>query len=312
MKKRWLLGGVALLTLFLGACGKTEETASDKLRMVTTFYPVYEFTKEIVGEDATVELLLPSGIEVHDYEPSAKDIVNITDADVFIYHHPGLETWVPEITKNLDTDKTQLIEATKGMQLMTYAEEEHDEHEEHEGHTHEAGEEDVHVWLSPKKAQEEVATIRDQLIAVYPEKKEQWTKNATAYLEKLEKLDKQYETTLKDAKQRIFITQHGAFGYLAQAYQLEQHAIAGLSAEQEPTPSRLAELKDFASEHGLAVIYFETNTSEKIAQTLAKEAKVELEVLQTLESLTDQQRADGLNYIQVMEQNLKALQKSIH
>ncbi len=116
----------------------------------------------------------------------------------------------------------------------------------------------------------EVETIRDQLIKKYPDYQAQFEKNAASYISELKTLDDDYQTAFKDAKNKAFVTQHAAFGYLAKQYGLTQEAIAGISPDQEPSPSRLSELKHYVDDHQVEVIYFEENASSKVAETLSK------------------------------------------
>ncbi|EAC9512898.1 zinc ABC transporter substrate-binding protein, partial [Listeria monocytogenes] len=215
MKKILLTTALLLGGVLLGACGQQEATSqssdTEKLSIVTTFYPMYEFTKEVVGDAAEVSLLIPAGTEPHDYEPSAKDMTKIMDADAFVYNSPELETWVASLTDSVDPEQTAVIEAAKNIQLVEGTEEEdHDAHDHesedsHEGHDHTY---DPHVWTDPVLAIQEVETIRDDLIAKFPEQKATFTENAAAYIEKLSALDEAYQAALKDATQRTFVTQH--------------------------------------------------------------------------------------------------------
>ncbi|MFB8449472.1 metal ABC transporter substrate-binding protein [Enterococcus thailandicus] len=311
----WATIAVAGMLLF-AACGQTEkksESKTDELTIITSFYPMYDFTKEVVGDEGKVELLIPAGTEPHDFEPSAKEMAKISDADVFVYNSSDMEIFVDSIKKSVDQEKTLMIEAAKGIERLEGTEdhdhEAEDDHEEsHDGHEHEY---DPHVWLDPVLAIQEVQTIAKELGDKYPEKKATFDKNAEAYIKKLEELNQKYATELKDAKNRTFVTQHAAFAYLANQYNLTQKSISGISPDQEPTPSRLAELKSFVEENQTKVIYFEENASSKVAETLAAETGVKLEVLNPLESLTEKQMAAGENYISVMEENLAALKESI-
>ncbi len=142
------------------------------------------------------------------------------------------------------------------------------------------------------------------------DKKDVFEKNAAAYLEKLTALDKEYKDTLSQAQQKYFVTQHTSFAYLALDYGLKQVSITGVSADEDPTPARLAELTDYVKEYGIKYLYFEENASKSVAETLAKEAGVGLEVLNPLEGLTNEAMKDGENYISVMEDNLRALEKT--
>lgn len=343
MKKQ--LGMLLLASaLVLSACANTaqkknaaggNESASlekkeEKAQMVATFYPVYEFTKEIAGDMADVKLLIPAGTEVHGYEPSAKDIADIQDADVFVYEDPNMEMWVPDVLKSMGKADADVIQATDGLILLPGSghdehdhdadrdehdhDADHDEHDhdadhdahdhDHEGHHHEF---DPHLWLSPYRAQFLVKNIRDGLIKKYPAYAEQFTKNADAYLSKLSALDASYQEAFSAAKQRYFVTQHTAFAYLALDYGLKQVSITGLSADTDPTISRLEELSEYIQKYGIRYIYFEENAKASVAETLAKETGAKLLVLNPLESLTKEEMEAGDSYISVMERNLESL-----
>lgn len=308
-KKLLILGTLMLSAVGLAACGSTTEPTKENnnaLQIMTTFYPMYEFTKEIVGDVGDVELLIPAGTEPHDFEPSAKDIAKLTEADAFIYNSKELETWVPDITGDFENDKTAIIEAASDIDLVEGADE---EEEGHEGHSHSHAL-DPHVWLDPVLAMQEVKTITTKLSKAYPKYADTFAKNSAAYLEKLSALDEKFQV-LQTATQKTFVTQHAAFGYLARQYGLTQEAVSGLTPDEEPTASRLAELKDYVKKNKIEVIYFEESASSKVAETLASEANVKLAVLNPLEGLSKEKIAAGESYITVMEDNLKHLQLTI-
>lgn len=298
--KKLIVLGLSLSTLILVAChhlvGKNSE-----LSIVTTFYPVYEFTKQIVGGTADVELLVEAGTEPHDYEPSAKDIATIQEADAFVYENENMETWVSK----LDSKKVTAIKATKGMILLPSEGHSHEENNEDHYHAY-----DPHVWLSPKRAIKMVESIRDQLSKQFPDKKTIFEKNAASYIKKLASLNKKYEEVLSQAKQKAFVTQHTAFAYLALDYGLKQVGITGISADTEPTATRLATLSRYVKDNDIKYIYFEENASKKVAETLAKETGAKTAVLNPLESLTKEEMKKGRDYISVMEENLKSLGKT--
>lgn len=305
-----------MIVLILAACSnetsEKEKEDDGKLKIMTTFYPMYEFTKNIAGDKADVELLIPSTIEPHDWEPTPKDIGNIQKADLFVYNSDDMETWVSDITASIDSSDVSVVEASKGIKLIEEdeeaeeSEEEHEHEHEHE-HSHQA---DPHVWLSPVLAQQEVQTITDALVKVDPDNKAYYETESSKYIEKLKALDEEYKTELKGITSNEFITQHTAFSYLAKEYGLVQVPIAGISPDEEPSAAKLAELKKFAEEHKINVIYFEELTSSKVAETLANELGADTEVLNALEGLSDEQQKAGEDYITVMEENLKQLKKS--
>lgn len=311
---------VAVMGILLAACGQAAEqeasqtTSSEekeKIQVVASFFPMYDFTRNIVGDEGDVTLLIPAGTDSHDYEPSAKDVAKLQDTDVFVYNNENMEIWVPNVETTLEEGNVNVIKATEGMVLLPGDEEDHDHSHDHDheddGHSHEL---DPHVWLAPSLAIKQVEIIRDQLIAAYPDRKEAFEENAKNYLAKLEALHESYESALANATQKQFVTQHAAFGYLALEYGLTQVPIAGLSPSEEPSAARIAELKHFVEDNGIKIIYFEENATDSIARTLADEAGVELEVLNPLEGLTQEQMDAGDDYISVMEQNLTALKKT--
>lgn len=311
--KKWsfLVVTVLAFVLVLAGCGVGSDKVSEdksKLKVVTTFYPMYDFTKNVAGDNASIEMLIDAGTEPHDYEPSAKDIAKIEEADVFVYNSEDMETWVPSVLKSLDSKKLTVIDASKGIKLVEGTEEEHDHDHGEEEHHHEH---DPHVWLSPVLAQQEVANIQKGLTKADKTNADTYKKNAENYTDKLKTLDNKFKTAFEGAKQRDFVTQHAAFQYLANEYDLHQVAIAGLSPDQEPSPARLAELQKYVKANNISTIYFEEVASPKVAETLAKETGATLEVLSPIEGITDKEQKKGMDYIAYMEQNLQALQKTI-
>ncbi|GAW70204.1 zinc ABC transporter substrate-binding protein AdcA [Streptococcus mutans] len=249
--------------------------------------------------------MIKAGTEVHDFEPSTKDVTRIQEADTFVYDSDSMETWVKSVKKSVDTQKVPFVKATGNMILAPGVTEE--EGHGHKGHHHAY---DPHVWLSPKRAIKLVENIRDALSKKFPRRAKIFKKNAANYIDKLQTLDKKYAEGLANAKQKSFVTQHAAFGYLALDYGLTQIPITGLTAESEPSAKRLAELSKYVKEYGINYIYFEENASSAVSKTLADEAGVKTAVLSPLESLTQKQMDAGENYFSVMRANLKALKKT--
>ncbi len=206
MKKKILLAVIALLTTSaLAACSNDEgsdNNADDgKLSIVTTFYPIYDFTQNVVGDEGDVELLIPAGTEPHDFEPSAQQIAKTQDADAFVYHDDNMETWVTDTIEGWEDGNPEIIKGTEDIELMTTAE---DSHEKEEGHdqTHEY---DPHTWVDPKLAIKEVEAINEQLSQAYPDKKETFKENTENYVKELEELDQEYEDSLANAQQKVLL-----------------------------------------------------------------------------------------------------------
>lgn len=310
-----LVGATALLAGCGAAGSTTENTESDKLQVVTTFYPMYDFTKQVAQDDAEVSMLLEAGMEVHSFEPSSQMIAEIQDADVFIYNSPEMETWVPDVLASIDTSDMVVICASDAITLLEYEGEAHaHDHESEEeganaGHSHTV---DPHVWLDPVLAQTEVSTIADGLAEADPDNAEDYLENAGIYNGKLNELDEAYRAAFEGTENRTFVTQHAAFAYLAARYDLNQISVTGLNAEVEPSAAALATLSDYVKANNISHIYFENNASSQTAETLAEEVGVELAVLSPLEGITEEDQKEGSDYISVMLDNLEGLKKSIN
>ncbi|GEK89520.1 zinc transport system substrate-binding protein [Alkalibacterium putridalgicola] len=289
----------------------TASTEEEKLSVVTTFYPVYEFTDQVAGDHADIEMMITGGTDVHHYEPSARDMAMINDADMFVYSSDEMETWVQSMLASLDNEDLVVVEQAAAVDLIEAEEDEHAEDE----HGHEDEEDvhavDPHIWLDPVLVQEQVETVKEAFINIDPDRSESYTANAEAYQSDLQDLHEEFEAAFSDAEQRRFVTQHEAFGYIAHRYDLTQMAVGGLSTEVEVSPSRIAEINQLVEEFDIPVIYFQEGANSAIAETVANETGAEVAELYSLESLPAAVEDDGQGYIEAMKRNLEALEMSI-
>lgn len=300
---------VALLAAAaLTGCGAADKTTTDqngekRLRVVTSFYPMYEFSKQVAGDRADVIALVPAGAEPHDWEPKASDMKRIKEADLFVYNGGVVEHWTDQALGSMKREGVA-VEASAGMELMEGLPE--------EGESHDEKELDPHVWLDPVLAQQEVEAIRAGLEKADPAHKDVYKKNADAYIAKLKELDQSFQDALMTVKRKEFVTQHAAFAYLAKRYGLTQVPIAGLSPEEEPSAAKMADIVTFAKNHQVKTIFFETLVEPKVAQTIANEIGAKTAVLNPIEGLTDEERKQNLDYIGVMKNNLASLQTALN
>ncbi|MEJ8304545.1 metal ABC transporter solute-binding protein, Zn/Mn family [Saccharibacillus sacchari] len=324
---RRLAIGLALVALLvLSACGRssTGTIVEGKVNVVTTFYPIYEFASAIGGEDANVINLLPTGVEPHDWTPRGQDIVNTSKAQLFFYNGAGLEGWVPDFLKGLDSDsEVKAVEVSQGVDLILTTEDDGHNHgateedHDHEGEEHSEDEHaeesadakhtDPHTWVSPKSALIMAGNIRDSLVEADPEHKAGYDERYEALADKLTQLDAEFTEKLSPLTNKEIVVSHQAFGYLARDYGLSQHAIMGLSPDAEPRAQDMLNLAKLVKEEGIRYIFFEELVSDKLAKTLADEAGVETLVLNPVEGLTEQQAKDGDDYFSLMQKNLQNL-----
>lgn len=302
-------------TLLLIGCGKAVEKTEQQdgpLKIVTTFYPMYDFTTQVAKEHADVSMLIDGGVEPHDYEPSAKDMAKIQDADVFIYNSKEMETWVEAVLASIDQSNVVVVEASDGIDLLDSQEHDHEAEDGHEGHEeHDHGAHDPHVWLSPVLAQQEVSTITEALIKADETNQVSYEENSRLYKDELSALDQEYQEMANEATFKTFVTQHAAFSYLAHEYGLEQVSISGINPDQEPTPKELKHIEDTVNEKQITYIYTESSATPKIAKTISDATGAKLLTLNPMESLPKGQREKGENYLTVMRENMLNLKKSI-
>ncbi|WP_442951769.1 metal ABC transporter substrate-binding protein [Paenibacillus sp. GYB006] len=312
----------SIMMLIVSACGSNSGSSSqgkiseDHFNVVTSFYPIYEFTKAIGGDDVNVINLLPTGVEPHDWTPRSQDIVNTSKAGLFLYNGAGLEAWVPNFLKALDKDSdVKAVEVSAGINLIDSEEEDHthegeahDDHaHDHEDDGHNHGSIDPHTWVSPKSALVMAENIKNSLVEADPEHKAGYEERYSELKQQLEDLDAKFSEQLSNVSQKEIVVSHQAFGYLARDYGLTQHSIMGLSPDAEPTGQDIVKLAKLVKEEGIRYIFFEELVSDKLAKTLASEAGVETMVLNPVEGLTEEQLQNGDNYFTLMEKNLQNL-----
>ena len=300
------------LSLLTGCGTQPADTAAGdgRLRVLTSFYPMYDFACKIGGDCIDVTNMVPSGTEPHDWEPSTNDLKNLEKADVFIYNGADMEPWADDLLVSR-SDTLRVVEASENVELRT-TDGEHEHAHEHEGADHHHGDFDPHVWLDPENAKIEMEAIRDALCAADPENSTVFQSNYEKYAAELDALDAEFREKLAPLPNRTIVVAHEAFGYLCDAYGLTQVGIEGLSPDSEPDPGRMAEVIDFVREHSITTIFFEELVSPKVAEAIASETGAQAKMLSPLEGLSDEQAAAGADYFSVMHDNLAALMEALN
>ncbi len=266
--------------------------ANQPLRIVTSFYPLYEIAHQITGDLATIKNIVPGGTEPHDYEPTARDIIDMREANLVIYNGLGLEPWKDKIIPDLQKNNIQVMQISDLLKNDTITN-------------------DPHLWLDPIHYKIETEEISKKIIEIDPAHTDIYKSNTEKFIQELNALDLAYANGLKSCKFDTFITNHGAFAYLAKRYHLNIIPIAGLSPDIEPSPKTMADITNLIKQKGIQYILTETLVSPKIADTLAKSSGVKTLTLNPLEGLTNEEIATGKNYISVMKDNLPNLQTAL-
>ena len=321
----------------LAGCGKQDDDdttdTTDKLNIVTTIFPEYDWVKEILGDkadNAEITMLLDNGVDLHSYQPTADDIVKISDCDLFIYVGGESDEWVEDALKNatnkdmkvinlLDVlgDKVKNEEVVEGMQEEEHEHEDGEEHEHEDGEEHEHEEEaDEHVWLSLKNAEVLVGAISDALQELDPDNKDTYAANTDAYVQKLSALDAEYQTAVDNATcKTVLFGDRFPFRYLVDDYGLSYYAaFAGCSAESEASFETVSFLAKKVDELKLPCVLTIEGKNHKIAETIVEntaEKNQKILTMDSMQSTTSEDVANGTTYLSVMEQNLGVLKEAL-
>lgn len=288
------------MMIFLSSCvnkkapENNNDQAEKKIFVVSSFNAMTEFAMAIGGDKIDITTIVPSGIEAHDFEPKAKDMKNMSKADLFIYNGLEMEHWAQDILKSVDNKNLVVVEASKGADLIKSSKEESKEH----------GQFDPHVWLSLKEAKVEANNIKEALVNIDSSNKEYYEENYKRFEKELDTLKDEYQNKIQPLKNKTFVTGHAAFAYLCRDFGLQQYSVEDVFAEGEPTPQKIKELVEIGKKINLKTVFMEENASPKVSETLAREIGAKADTINTLES-------EG-NYIETMRENLQKIYDSLN
>ena len=242
------------------ALGLATLQAEAKFKVVTTFTVIQDIAQNVAGDAATVESITKPGAEIHEYEPTPKDIVKAQSADLILWNGLNLERWFERFFQNIK-DKPAVV-VTEGITPLSI----------YEGPYKDAP--NPHAWMSPSNALIYVENIKNALVKYDPQNADTYQKNAAAYAEKIKQLDKPLREKLSQipSDQRWLVTSEGAFSYLAKDYDLKEGYLWPINAEQQGTPQQVRKLIDLVKKNHIPVVFSESTVSAKPAQQVAKES----------------------------------------
>ena len=321
-----LLLALFMLVGALAGCGKQNDTnQTDKLSIVTTIFPEYDWVREILGDkadNAEITMLLDNGVDLHSYQPTADDIVKISDCDLFIYVGGESDEWVEDALRNAANRNMKVInllevlgDSVKTEEIVEGMQEEEHEHEDAEEHEHEE-EVDEHVWLSLKNAKMLVRVISKALQELDPNNKDIYAANADAYVKKLSALDAEYQTAVDAASNKtILFGDRFPFRYLVDDYGLRYYAaFVGCSTETEAGFETISFLAKRVDELKLPCVLTIEGAQHKIAETVVRNTTAKNQRVLTMDSMqstTSKDVKNGTTYLSVMEKNLSVLKEAL-
>ena len=317
-----LILSVMLLSGFFTSCKAKTQIKSNKVNILCTIFPQYDWTRSILGNAdnfTNLSLLVKSGVDLHNYQPSTADIVQISTCDLLIYVGGESDAWLKDALANATNKNIKVIslmdvlkdslkeeEFIEGMQEETECEEDSDNETEY----------DEHVWLSVKNAKILCNEIANAICSLVPENAETYKENLQAYLEELNNLDMTYASVIKNSPRKtILVCDRFPLRYLTDDYKLNYYAaFAGCSAETEASFETIVFLSNKLKEEKMPAVLVLDQSDEKIAKTVilnAKLPKTDILKIDSMQSTTLRQSFNGKTYISTMQENLEALQKAL-
>jgi len=299
------------------AVDSVDDYSTEKLNVVATVFPPYDFVREIAGNNVELTMLLLPGSESHSYDPTPQDIIMIQNCDIFIYVGGESDEWVDKILNSMDTGNMKIIPL---MDLVDTVEEEvvegMEEEEEHEEEISEAEalpELDEHVWTSPENAITIVKYITNALCELDSSNASAYESNAAAYLKKLSELDESFQQVVDKAlRNTVIFADRFPFRYFADAYNLDYYAaFPGCSTETEASAATVAFLIEKVNEENIPVVFHIEFSNEKMADAICESTGAGKMLLHSCHNITKDDFESGVSYLELMNQNVENLKEAL-
>lgn len=317
--KRWIIFGILSMVLLAGLMlviqniQKDSSIQNTKPIIAVSTFSLYEAARAVAGDTLEILPIVPLGSDAHMFSPNPSQVAQISSAAFFVYNGAGFETWAQTL-KNTLPSTTNVIDMSSHVTLLKSddAHEEHGDHADHADHEeHQHGAYDPHYWLDIENMIQMTQTLEREFSSRFPENAQVYHTNATGYVTKLQKLKEDYEAGLKECKNRTLVSNHDAFGYLAHANRLENISVIGLSSDEQPSASTIAQVVTLVKEHGIKTIFFEEMVNDNIAQTIARETGAKAQPLQPLENISEDELKSHQTYESIMRTNLAKLTQAM-
>ena len=310
MKKIIALFAALLLPVMLAGCSLNAEAAEDKLSIVVTDFPCYDFARAVAGDRAEITLLIKPGSEVHSYEPSPSDVLAMTEADLFIYIGGESDSWVSGMLSSMGSEAPRTLRMFDCVEGIEEAETSHEGHD-HEGHEHAY---DEHIWTNPVYAMKMVDAAAIELMTIDAENAETYRANADAYIAEITEIDTALRDLVANAvRTDVVFGDRFPFLHLACEYGIGYAAaFPGCAAETEPGAQVIMELIEKVEDEGIPVVYVIEMSTGNVASAIAEETGAEIVTLHSIQNVTADEFSAGETYVSIMWKNVEALRKGLY
>ncbi len=321
-----IIGGILAIAIIVGTCIFAIMKLSQNRKttnIISSSFVGYDFARAVTGDKSDVSMFLKPGAEMHDFEPTPEDIINIKNADLFIYVGGESDEWVEDLLKNneMPEEKTlrlmDLVEAKEEELSEGMEEDEHESEESHEEHEHHHDEEEVeydeHIWTSPVNAMRLVNGIKDKLSKIHPENEDAYAKNANAYTLRLSDIDQKIRNVVTSSnKKELIFGDRFPFRYFVDEYGLDYYAaFPGCSEQTEASSKTIAFLINKAKSDNIKTILKIELTSDKLAKSIADVVGAKVMTLNAAHNISSEDFEKGITYADIMENNIEVLKEAL-
>ncbi|AID41842.1 metal ABC transporter solute-binding protein, Zn/Mn family [Staphylococcus xylosus] len=325
MRKSIILIMACVVAVMLSACGNINKgenkdvSSKNKLKIYTTAFAFQSFTEQIGGKYVDVESIYPPGADMHTFEPTQKEMVNIAKGDLFIYSNQEMDPVAKKIAGSINNKDLKLALAanfTHDDLVVNHGHEhEHEGHEhdhEEEGHDHEEGSEDPHIWLDPVLNKKMVKSIKDDLAKKDPQHKDYYENNYKQVVNDLDNINQRLTEVTEHPKRDTVVISHDSIGYLANRYGFKQEGVSGMNNE-EPSQRDLMNIVNNIKQTKQPYVLYEQNISSKVTDVIQKESNSTPLSFHNMATLSKEESKEGnITYQSLMKRNIKSLDKALN
>ncbi|RIM55531.1 metal ABC transporter solute-binding protein, Zn/Mn family [Staphylococcus capitis] len=316
MKRKAIIFITLSLILILSGCSKSINSSKkdnvnshNKMKIYTTVFAFQSFTEQIGGKYVDVESIYPPGADLHSYEPTQKDMINIAKSDLFIYSSDDLDPVSAKITQSMENKNMKLALASDLNQKELIHS---DDHDEDEGHNHAETENDPHVWLDPVLDRIFAEKNKDKLIQKDPKHKSYYEKNYKKLDKDIANIDKKMQKITKSPKREKIIISHDSLGYLTHRYHFKQEGVNGMNDEEPSQKKILSIVKNIKNSKSPYVLY-EQNITSKITDVIKRETDTQPLSFHNLAVLTKKEKDNqSITYQSLMKKDIESLDKALN
>lgn len=296
-----------MLIVVTSGCGTIPVNNTNKIKIIATLFPQYDFTKQIVGEKAEVTLLLPPGVESHTYEPTPADIIKINSAKMFVYTGDNMESWAKKIVNSLENKSITVVDVSKNVVLSKPNHTDEHQADEHSNNF------DPHIWTSPKNAIIIVDNILSEIKKLDPKNADFYQKNADEYKQKLNKLDNEFKSIAQQSsKKEIYFGTKNAFHYFLNQYNLTGYScFDGCSSQTQPSVKTVADLISSIKKNKISVLFYDPLSNNQLSKSISIQTNTKLVPFYSCHNVSKTQLEQNTTYLELMKKNKENLKTAL-